>query len=123
MAAALLTRATGDTVRAHTAGSGAGVALDPAVVAVMEELGVDMAESFTRPLTPEVLAGVDVVVTMGRSVGLVEVPPTTRHVDWRVGDPAGADVDEARRVREDIERRIEALVRELAVQTADGPTN
>lgn len=114
MAAALLARVTGETVRAHTAGSGSGAALDPAVVAVMEELGVDMAESFTRPLTPEVLAGADVVVTMGKSVGVVDVPPTTRHVDWRVGDPSGADVDEARRVREDIERRIEALARELA---------
>jgi protein-tyrosine-phosphatase len=116
MAAALLSRDTGDSVRAHTAGSHAATELDPAVVAVMEEAGIDMSETFTRPLTPEVLAGADVVVTMGRSVGAVEIPESARHVDWRVGDPAGADVDEARRVREDIERRVEALVAELASQ-------
>src|SRR5262249_15617959 len=57
--------------------------------------------------------GADVIVTMGRSVGYVEIPPTVRHVDWRVGDPAGAPIDEVRRVREDIERRVEALASEL----------
>ena len=55
----------------------------------------------------------DIIVTMGRSVGSVEIPATGRHVDWRVGDPAGAPFDEVRRVREDIERRVDALVAEL----------
>jgi protein-tyrosine-phosphatase len=52
-------------------------------------------------------------VTMGRSVGRVEIPAGTRHVEWRVGDPAGASLDEVRRVREDIERRVEAFADEL----------
>jgi protein-tyrosine-phosphatase len=60
-----------------------------------------------------VLASADVVVTMGRSVGPVEIPSSARHVDWRIGDPAGADLDEVRRVRDDIERRIGALADEL----------
>ena len=59
------------------------------------------------------IGGADVIVTMGRSVGEIDVPAGVRHIDWRVGDPAGADLDEVRRVREDIGRRVEALADEL----------
>ncbi len=54
---------------------------------------------------PEVLAAADIVVTMGKSVGMVEIPEGTAHLDWRVGDPTGASRDETRRVRDDIDRR------------------
>jgi hypothetical protein len=50
---------------------------------------------------------------MGRSVGEVDVPASARHVDWRVGDPVGAELAEVRRVRDDIERRVERLTNEL----------
>jgi protein-tyrosine-phosphatase len=66
-----------------------------------------------RVLTHEGLASAEIVVTMGRSVGLVEMPAGVRHLDWRVGDPAGADLDEVRRVRDDIERRVVALAEEF----------
>ena len=79
----------------------------------MGEIGIDLEEAFTRPLTPEAIGAADVVVTMGRSVGAVDIPANVRHVDWRVGDPAGAELDEVRRVREDIERRVDALADEL----------
>jgi protein-tyrosine-phosphatase len=46
-------------------------------------------------------------------VGSVTIPESVRHVDWRVGDPAGADLDEVRRVRDDIERRVNAFAEEL----------
>jgi arsenate reductase (thioredoxin) len=108
--AALLARRAGDAVSVHSAGSNAVASVDPSVRAVLEEVGVDLTEAFTKPISPEVLASADVVITMGRSVGDFELPETVRHLDWRVGDPAGADVDEARRVRDDIERRIEAFV-------------
>lgn len=113
--AALLSRAAQQRVSVHSAGSQAGVAIDPNVQVAMREIGIDLSEEFTRPLAPEVLADADVVVTMGRSVGSVEVPSTARHVDWRVGDPAGAELDEVRRVRDDIERRVAALAGELHV--------
>jgi arsenate reductase (thioredoxin) len=113
MAAALLTLRSEGRVVAHSAGSSAGVDVDPAVVAVMAELGVDLTEAYAKPLSSEVLGAADVVVTMGRSVGAVTIPEGTRHEDWRVGDPTGAPVDEARRVREDIERRVDALLTEL----------
>jgi arsenate reductase (thioredoxin) len=113
IAAALLTLHSEGRVVAHSAGSTTGAGVDPAVVEVMAELGVDLSEAFAKPLSREVLEAADVVVTMGRSVGQVEVPEGTRHEDWRVGDPSGARVDEVRRVREDIDRRVQALLAEL----------
>jgi len=116
MAAALLTARAGDTVSVHSAGSQAMADIDPSVRAVMAESGIDLSSSFTKPLAPEVLAGADVVVTMGRSVGFVEIPSAVRHLDWRVGDPTGAPPDEVRRVREDIRRRVDELAAELAAE-------
>jgi arsenate reductase (thioredoxin) len=113
IAAALVTLRSEGGIVAHSAGSTAQSAIDPGVVEVMAELGVDLTEAYAKPLSREVLEAADVVVTMGRSVGAVELPGGTRHLDWRVGDPSGAPVDEVRRVRDDIGRRVEALVAEL----------
>jgi arsenate reductase len=113
MAAALLTLRSEGSIVAHSAGSTAQGAIDPAVIEVMGEIGVDLTEAYSKPLSPEVLDAADMVVTMGRSVGAVDIPDGTRHVDWRVGDPSGAQVDEVRRVRDDIDRRVEALIAEL----------
>ena len=113
MAASLLERRTGDSVSVHSASSGQATGIDPNVAVAMEELGIDLSEKFTRPLTAEVLASADYVVTMGRSVGDLTLPEGAHHVDWRVGDPAGAELDEVRRVREDIERRVAKFAHEL----------
>jgi hypothetical protein len=60
---------------------------------------------------------------MGRSVGALTIPEHVRHVDWRVGDPAGAQLDEVRRVRDDIQRRVDELAAELqqAAEDAESP--
>jgi protein-tyrosine-phosphatase len=108
--AALLAQATPDTVTVHTAGSSASADLDENVRFAMSEIGVDLSEEFTRPLTAEVMDNADIIVTMGRSVGAFDIPERVRHVDWRVGDPTGASIDEVRRVREDIGRRVLELV-------------
>jgi protein-tyrosine-phosphatase len=113
MGAELLARRAGEAVRVHSAGRESAGTIDENVHAVMEEIGVDLSDGFTRPLTPEILGSVDVIVTMGRSVGVVEIPENVRHEDWRVGDPGGAPLDEVRRVREDIERRVAKLADEL----------
>jgi protein-tyrosine-phosphatase len=112
--AALFARRLGASADVHCAGSDASAEIDENVKTALSEVGIDLSEGFTRPLTREVLAGADVVVTMGRSVGPVDIPASARHVDWRVGDPAGADLDEVRRVRDDIERRVGALAAELS---------
>jgi protein-tyrosine-phosphatase len=113
MAASLLERRVSDTMSVHTGGSGAAAEIDPNVQSAMEEVGIDISDKFAKPLTPEVLASADVVITMGRSVGQLDVPPTARHLDWRVGDPAGAELEEVRRVRDDIDRRVNDLVETL----------
>ena len=113
IAAALVTLRSEGRVVAHSAGRTAAVNVDLAVVEVMQELAVDLTEAYAKPLSAEVLQAADVVVTMGRSVGSVEIPAGTRHLDWRVGDPTGASVDEARRVRDDIDRRVQELLADL----------
>jgi protein-tyrosine-phosphatase len=121
MGAALLAKQAKDSVSVHCAGSDAEPEIDQNVRAAMTEIGADLEEAFVRPLTSEVLAAADIVVTMGRSVGEVDIPDSARHIDWRVGDPAGADLDEVRRVRDDIERRVAAFVREVLPESAPSP--
>ncbi|HTO25045.1 MAG TPA: hypothetical protein VMJ49_04025 [Gaiellaceae bacterium] len=99
--AALLARRAGTAVNVHSAGSASANEIDENVRVALGEIGIDLAEAFTKPISREVIDGADVIVTMGRSVGEIDVPAGVRHVDWRVGDPAGADLDEVRRVRVD----------------------
>lgn len=115
IAAALLADRAGDALQIHTAGSAEATttAIDPNVRTAMKEAGIDLADEFTRPLTDDVLAAADIVITMGRSVGDFRIPEGVRYIDWRVGDPAGAGLDEVRRVRDDIDRRVEALAADL----------
>jgi protein-tyrosine-phosphatase len=114
MGAAMLADRAGTAVNVHCAGSDAVSEIDDNVRTALGEVGIDLGEAFVRPLTSEILGAADVVVTMGRSVGDVEIPGSARHEDWRVGDPAGADLEEVRRVRDDIVRRVDALVGELS---------
>lgn len=112
--AALLAARAGELVSVHSAGSRSANAIDANVRAAMDEVDIDLADAFTRPLTPEVMSSADLVITMGRSVGDVSLPSSTRHLDWRVGDPAGASLEEVRRVREDIARRVELLTADIS---------
>jgi len=118
IAAALTTLLSGGAVSVHSAGTAANSPLAGDVRSVIAELGVDPAEAFARPVTDEVLQAADVVVTMGHSVGDVELPSAARHEDWRVGDPTGAPIEEIRRVRGDIEYRVRGLLHELGIPVA-----
>ena len=117
IAAALTTLLAGGKVVAHSAGTAVQNEIDPAVSAVIGELGIDVTDAFARPVTPEVLRAANMVVTMGHSVGTFDIPEGVRHEDWRVGDPIGAPVEEVRRVRDDIERRVRELLGGLGVDT------
>ena len=116
IAAALTTLLSGNKVVAHSAGTALQGEIDPAVRTVIGELGIDVTDAFARPVTPEVLKAANMVVTMGHSVGAFEIPEGVRHEDWRVGDPIGAPVDEVRRVRDDIERRVRELLERVGVE-------
>jgi arsenate reductase (thioredoxin) len=113
MAAALVTLRSEGRIVAHSAGSSMATGLEPSVIEAMSELGVDLSEAFPKPLSAEVMGAADIAVTMGRSVSGFKIPEETRHVDWRVGDPTGAPLEEVRRVRDDIDRRVQALLAEL----------
>jgi protein-tyrosine-phosphatase len=120
--AAALTRVLADErVSVHSAGTAVRGPVDASVRTAIEELGLDPDQEFARPVTDEVLRGADVIVTMGHSVGVVEIPEGVRYEDWRVGDPIGAPIAEVRRVRADVERRVRALLTELGVLDGDVP--
>lgn len=113
-AASLANLRSEGAVTAHAAGTRTNPATDANVAAALSELGIDLAEIHPMPVTDEALAGADVIVTMGRSVGAVTIPPGARHEDWRIGDPVGADLDEVRRIRDEIDHRVRSLVAALA---------
>jgi arsenate reductase (thioredoxin) len=112
MSAALFERAAGGRHRALSAGTTPADRVHPEVVAAMRELGVDLAGRVPRKLTPALAAQADVVVTMGCGDECRYVPGK-RYVDWDLADPAGRPLDEVRATRDDIARRVAALLAAL----------
>jgi arsenate reductase len=101
---------------AFSGGSAPAEQLNPAAVAAMAEVGIDISHNVPRRWTDELIERVDVVVTMGCGD---ECPyfPGTRYEDWAVPDPAGLPVDAVRPIRDEIERRVRALLGELALRS------
>ena len=114
MAAALVTLRSEGRVHVRSAGSDPGDEINPAVVEAMAELGVDMAEAFPKPLTDEAVQAADVVITMGCG-DACPIYPGKRYEDWAVQDPAGKDLETVRRIREEIDTRVRALLDDLEV--------
>ena len=111
MAHAFLERLGGHEVR--SAGSRAEAHLHPEVVEAMRELGYDLSGRVPRQLEPGAdAAWADVVVTMGCG-DVCPVLPGKRYVDWGLEDPAGKSLERVRELRDEIERRVAALAREL----------
>ena len=112
MAAALLARHAGDRVSIRSAGSEPADQLNPAVVAAMREIGIDIAEETPKLLTSELASDADVVITMGCG-DTCPVFPGKRYEDWELDDPAGLGLDEVRPIRDEIDARVRNLVAEL----------
>ena len=111
MAQAFLERLGGHDVR--SAGSRAARQLDPEVVAAMDELGIDLSGRTPRQLEPQADAEwADVVVTMGCG-DVCPVLPGKSYVDWNLEDPAWKSLERVREIRDEIERRVDELAREL----------
>jgi len=111
--AAVLTKSLSDgRVHVRSAGSSPVAELNPAVVAVMAELGLDMAEEFPKPLTDDVVQAADVVITMGCGDACA-IYPGKRYLDWELTDPAGLSLDEVRVIRDDVKTRVEELLATL----------
>lgn len=114
MAAGLTHALSGGQVQVRSAGSAPAGHINPAVVEVMSELGIDLSREFPKPLTDEVVEAADVVITMGCG-DACPVYPGKRYLDWELEDPAGKPVETVRRIRDDIRTRVEGLLRELDV--------
>jgi arsenate reductase (thioredoxin) len=112
MAAGLLKLRSEGRIHVRSAGSDPGEEINPAVIQAMEELGVDMSEEFPKPLTDEVVRAADVVITMGCG-DACPVYPGKRYEDWQLDDPAGQNLDTVRRIRDQLDERIRALIGEL----------
>ena len=96
----------------RSAGSAPGDEINPAVVEAMAEVGVDLSGAFPKPLTNEVVQAADVVITMGCG-DACPIYPGKRYEDWQLDDPAGRDVETVRRIRDEIDTRVQRLVADL----------
>lgn len=112
MAAALLAERAGDRVAVYSAGSAPGETLNPAVVAAMAELGIDISAEQPKKLTDDMARDADIVVTMGCG-DACPVYPGKRYIDWELPDPAGKALEEVRPIRDDIAARVDTLLNEL----------
>ena len=99
-------------VEIRSAGSEPADQLNPAVVAVLVERGLDPSREAPKRLTDETARTADVVVTMGCG-DTCPIYPGTRHLDWDLPDPAGQTIDTVRPIINEIDRRVQALLAEL----------
>jgi len=125
MSAALFERTCAGRHRSLSAGTLADPDghVHPEVIEAMREVGIDLSSRRPRPLTAELAAPADVVVTMGCGDRCPHVAHA-RHIDWKLEDPSGLPLERVRAIRDDIARRVEGLARELAADPDDprGPT-
>jgi arsenate reductase len=112
MSAALFERAAAGRHRVLSAGTTPADRVHPEVVTVMRELGVDLTDRRPQRLTTELAEAADVVVTMGCGDECPYIPGR-RYVDWDLADPKGRPLDEVRATRDEIARRVDALLAEL----------
>jgi arsenate reductase len=119
ISAALFERAAEGRHQALSAGSVADPdgRVHPQVVEVMRELGVDLSERRPQRLTRELAERADIVVTMGCGDACPYIPGK-RYLDWDLEDPKGRPLDEVRATRDDIARRVDALVADLDAATS-----
>jgi len=96
----------------RSAGSAPVDRINPAVVEAMREVGVDLSREHPKALTTDAVRAADVVITMGCG-DACPVFPGKRYLDWELPDPSGLSVEEVRPIRDEIDRRVRALMQEL----------
>jgi protein-tyrosine-phosphatase len=108
-----------ERVTVFSAGSAPGETLNPAVVAAMAEVGVDISNEVPRRLTDEMGQNANVIVTMGCG-DECPVYPGKRYLDWDLEDPKGKDINIVRTIRDDIRSRVTILIDELTTEDRRG---
>jgi protein-tyrosine-phosphatase len=117
MALGFFTRLAADRAVAWSGGSEPGTEINPAAVAAMAERGIDITDEYPKPWTDEIVRAADVVVTMGCG-DACPIFPGTRYENWDLDDPAGRSVDAVRPIRDEVERRVRALLAQLGIPAA-----
>ena len=115
MAAGFMQSLSGGRVRVLSAGSAPKVSINPLAVQVMKEVGIDIANNQPKVLTNEAVQESDVVITMGCG-DACPFYPGKRYEDWVLEDPAGQPIDKVREIRNEIHRRVEKLIYEIAAE-------
>ena len=113
IAAGLLQQRAGDRIRVVSAGSEPADQLNPAVVVAMDEIGIDISAEQPKRLEDGMVRESDVVITMGCG-DACPIYPGKRYEDWELEDPAGKDLDTVRGIRDEIAKRIDALIADLS---------
>jgi arsenate reductase len=113
MAAAFLAHLSGGAVEVRSAGSEPAGQVNPAAVAAMAEVSIDIAAEKPKILTDQAVRESDVVITMGCG-DTCPFYPGKRYEDWVLEDPAGQGVESVRPIRDQIRSRVEALIADLA---------
>jgi protein-tyrosine-phosphatase len=117
MAAAWLTHLAGDRVEVRSAGSAPADTVNPAVVEVMREVGIDISAETPKVLTVEAVQASDVCITMGCG-DACPVFPGKRYLDWKLEDPAGQGAAAVRPIRDQIKTLVEELIGEIVPEAA-----
>jgi arsenate reductase len=114
IAAGYLRHLAGDQVRVLSAGSAPADSINPVAVEAMAEEGIDITEAVPSILTTEAVKESDVVITMGCG-DACPIFPGKRYEDWELDDPAGAELADVRRIRDEIRDRVTVLIEQLDV--------
>lgn len=117
MAAGFTTALSGGAVEVRSAGSMPAEQINPTAVAAMAEVGVDITAEQPKILTTEAVQASDAVITMGCG-DACPIFPGKRYEDWALEDPAGQGLEAVRPIRDDIRRRVEALLADLLPEGA-----
>ena len=115
MAAGWLRHLAGDAVEVRSAGSVPGDQVNPAAVAAMAEVGIDISDQRPKVLTTEAVEASDVVITMGCG-DACPIFPGKRYLDWELEDPAGKGVESVRPIRDEIRARVVQLLDSLGIE-------
>jgi len=107
-------------IEVRSAGSEPAEQLNPSVVALLMERGLDPGKEFPKPLTDELAQEADVIVTMGCGDSC-PVYPGKRYLDWELDDPAGRPIEVVRPIIEEIDRRTQALLADLLSEMQSEP--
>ncbi|MFD5767155.1 arsenate reductase ArsC [Streptomyces sp. NPDC127049] len=122
MAAGFLRHLAGDRVEVRSAGSLPGDQVNPAAVAAMAELGIDISGQQPKVLTVEAAQASDYIITMGCGDACPYFPGKT-YLDWALEDPAGQGVEAVRPIRDEIRTLIEGLIAEIDSKNAEKQEN